>query len=363
VRAQETTNKQLVTVIIVNYNAGELLVDSVHGAASSDVPVEIIVVDNGSVDGSIERLRSVYGLSERVTIIELGKNTGFTYANNLAIGKAKGEYILALNPDNIIQPDTISGMLQALEADPDAGMAGCLIRNPDGTEQAGCRRAVPTPWRTVVRVLHLDKIFPSHPRFRNFVLSQTPLPESSVYVEAISGAFMLIKKEALSEVGLMDEKYFIHCDDLDWCMRFRQLGWKILFVPDIVSVHHKGACSHKKPVFVLWHKHRGMVYFYKKFFKHQYPVLLMWFVISSVWARFAGLMLVEGVRSFRNRDLDIPEYRSDILRSKIKPVQIPPELIKLQTVNLPDALDYDIKLSPIALEKVQDNGRHAETMQ
>ncbi|HED16870.1 MAG TPA: glycosyltransferase family 2 protein [Gammaproteobacteria bacterium] len=349
----------LVTVIIVNSNAGELLVQSVHGVLSSDSPVEIIVVDNGSVDGSIERLRSVYGLSERVTIVELRENTGFTHANNLAIGMTKGEYILALNPDNIIQPDTISGMLKVLAADPDAGMAGCLIKNPDGSEQAGCRRAVPTPWRTVVRILHLDKIFPSHPRFRNFVLSQTPLPDNPVYVEAISGAFMLIKKEALSEVGLMDEAYFIHCDDLDWCMRFRQLGWKILFVPNIVAVHHKGACSYKKPVFVLWHKHRGMVYFYKKFFKHQYPAPLMWFVIGTVWARFIGLVCIEGIKLLKNRGVSGREYEPGKLASKIKSIPLPSETKILQTSKLPTSHDDEIKSIPVPLDKVQDNNIQA----
>ncbi len=278
-----------VSVVVVNFNGGELLTGSVTGALSSSVSIEVFVVDNGSTDGSVERLRAACGRDRRLTIIENGANLGFTRASNIALRKAQGSFVLLLNPDCVIGPDTLERMLVVLEGHPEAGMAGCLIRNEDGSEQAGCRRSVPTPWRTLVRVFHLDKLFPRSRRFRNFVLTKEPLPDQPVYVEAISGAFMLIRREAVEQVGLLDEGYFLHCDDLDWCMRFGQKGWKILFVPGVEVTHYQGTCSAGRPVFVLWHKHKGMVRFYRRFFRHQYPLPLMVLVIGAVWARFAVL--------------------------------------------------------------------------
>ncbi|MGH9579201.1 MAG: glycosyltransferase family 2 protein, partial [Terriglobales bacterium] len=170
----------------------------------------------------------------------------------------------------------------------DAGMASCLVVNPDGSEQVGCRRMVPTPWRSMVRVLHLHQVIKNHPRIQPFSLTGLPLPRAPEPVEAISGAFMFLRREAFESVGLMDEGYFLHCEDLDWCMRFRQAGWKILFVPHVRIVHWKGLSSKAHPVVVEYHKHRGMVRFYNKFFRHQYPRALMVPVVSAVWLRFVA---------------------------------------------------------------------------
>ncbi|WP_372522792.1 NAD-dependent epimerase/dehydratase family protein [Sulfuricaulis sp.] len=274
------------SVTIVNFNGGSLLTESVRSVLASSVAVELLVADNGSTDGSLELLRRSVGSDARLHIIENHRNLGFAHACNLLLTQARGDYLLVLNPDALIQPDTLERMAKALQTRPDAGMAGCLIRNPDGSEQAGCRRAVPTPWRSLVRVLYLHRLFPHHPYFRGFVLTRKPLPSSPVPVEAISGAFMLVRREALEQVGPLDEGYFMHCEDLDWCMRFRQAGWQILFVPDVEVVHYKGTCSQGRPIFVEWHKHKGMVRFYRKFFRHQYPLPLMALVAVAVWTRF-----------------------------------------------------------------------------
>lgn len=281
-----------VSIIIVNYNAGELLTECVRSALQSTVPVEVIVSDNGSSDGSVDYLRSRFGSDQRLLIVENGANLGFAKANNKVMSQASGDYMLFLNPDCIIEPDTVERMENLMEANPDAGMAGCLIKNLDGSEQAGCRRKVPTPWRTFVRVLHLDKLFPNHERFKSFVLVGQPLPEGPVHIEALSGAFMFIRREALDQVGELDESYFMHCEDLDWCMRFRQADWKILFTPEVEITHVMGTCSRDIPITVLLHKHNGMVKFYRKFFRRQYPLPFMWTVIAAVWIRFAVLSLM-----------------------------------------------------------------------
>lgn len=290
--------RKSVSVVIVNYNGGALLAECVRSVLQSSVPLKICVSDNGSHDESLACLRSGLGDHPLLEIIENRENLGFARGNNIVLPQCGGDYLLFLNPDCIIGPDTLARMIEVMAQHPEAGMAGCLLVNPDGTEQAGCRRFVPTPWRSMVRVLRLHELIRNHPRFRPFIMVGLPLPEAPVPVEAISGAFMLVRREALEAVGPMDENYFMHCEDLDWCVRFREAGWKILFVPQVRTVHWKGFCSTAHPVAVEYHKHRGMVRFYNKFFRHQYPGGLMVLVVAAVWLRFmakAGWISVRGV--------------------------------------------------------------------
>jgi len=168
----------------------------------------------------------------------------------------------------MLEPGSLKHLLQALEADPEAGMAGGHIQNPDGSEQGGGRRDVPSPWRAFVRasgLYRLEKFWPE--LFPDFHLHKKPLPDKPIEVEATAGAMMLVRREALQEVGGWDEGYFLHCEDLYLCMRFRQKGWRILFVPDAKAIHYQGTCSQARPIFVAWHKHKGMIRFYKKFLK------------------------------------------------------------------------------------------------
>ena len=322
-------NRPVVSVIIVNFNAGLLLGKAVESALSSTIPVEVFVSDNGSTDGSLLSLRGSVGADTRLQIIENRRNLGFACASNIALKQARGEYILLLNPDAVIKPVTLARMLEAFTAYPEAGMAGCLLRNPDGTEQLGCRRSIPTPWRSLVRVLRLGKLSPGHPLFRNFLLIKEPLPEKPIFLEAISGAFMLVRREALEQVGLMDEGYFLHCEDLDWCMRFRRAGWQILFVPDVEVTHHKGACSKSRPIRVMFHMHRGMARFYRKFFLRQYPWPIMLLIIAAVWTRFlllAARMLIEPRRISKpiNGDQDRASLKPITEARLIKPKNINP---------------------------------------
>jgi hypothetical protein len=143
----------------------------------------------------------------------------------------------------------------------------------------------------------LTRLRNRYPRlFSDFLLHKQPLPDGPAEVEAISGACMLVRHDALINVGPLDEGYFMHCEDLDWCMRFRKLGWTIMFVPGARAVHHQGMCSKKSPIFVEWHKHKGMIRFYNKFFRHQYPGVLLWLVTLGVWLRFGFLALSHTAR-------------------------------------------------------------------
>jgi GT2 family glycosyltransferase len=277
-----------IRVITVNYNAGALLTECIRRVAASTVPVEIVVVDNASSDDSLACLRAA--AIPNLTIVGNAANLGFSRANNLALRGWTGDYALLLNPDCLVEPDTIEKVIAALARAPEAGMAGCLIRNPDGSEQAGCRRLTPTPGRALRRLLGGAALS----------LAGRPLPAGAEPVEAISGAFMLVRRAALEEVGLLDEGYFMHCEDLDWCIRFRQAGWSILFVPAVAVTHVKGVCSGDRAIRVEWYKHRGMVRYYCKFFRADHPAALIWLASLAIWLRFGAKALVMLVRSGRS---------------------------------------------------------------
>ena len=283
-------NGARVSVVVVNYNSGMLLANCVASALPQ--ASEIIVVDNASQDSSIEECTRAHGNQLNFKIIHNSENLGFAAACNIGYQSANGEAVFFLNPDCHLSRNSINEMLTALLSDNECGMVGGLLVNLDGSEQGGGRRAVPTPWRSFVRAFGLHRLANRWPGlFYDFHLHKHPLPETNLEVEAISGACMMIKREAVEEVGLWDEAYFLHCEDLDWCMRFRANGWKILFVPTAEVVHQLGGCSYRRPFFVEWHKHKGMIRFYKKFFQHQYPLGLMGLVTLGVWLRF-GLVCV-----------------------------------------------------------------------
>ena len=273
----------VISTIIVNYNAGEFLRSCVDSLLNCPLETEVIVVDNASTDDSLDALAGL----PNVQIIKNATNVGFATACNVGIRVASAPLLLFLNPDCFFKPDTLIRLLEAMRFDERVGMVGGLLVNPDGTEQAGGRRAIPTPWRSFVRAFGLARFADRWPRlFFDFHLHKQPLPNHNIEVEAISGACMMVRREAIQDVGEWDERYFLHCEDLDWCMRFRQKGWKILFVPSARVTHALGVSSRGRPIFVEWHKHKGMIRFYRKFFRRQYPGVLMGLVALGVWLRF-----------------------------------------------------------------------------
>ena len=274
-----------VSVVVVNYNAGSLLLECLKRCLSQ--VGHVVVVDNASIDGSIDLLEFHFKGSPQLQVIRNASNMGFAAACNQGAELCPGDFVLFLNPDCMADAGSIGLLRGALLSDSSAGMAGGLLLDPDGKEQAGGRRYVPTPWRSLVRALRLETLEQRWPKlFQNFNLYKQPLPDGTVTLEAISGACTMIKREAMKDVGPWDEGYFLHCEDLDLCMRYRQKGWSILFVPTARFTHFQGACSQSRPMFVEWHKHRGMMRFYGQFFRHQYPGALMLLVGLGVWLKF-----------------------------------------------------------------------------
>jgi GT2 family glycosyltransferase len=277
-------------VIIVNYNAGSLLSDCVVSTLSEGAH-HVWVVDNGSTDQSLDHLMNCV-TDERLSITKNGKNLGFAAACNIGARASNADTLLFLNPDSALSEGSLSHMLKVLESEPRIGMVGALLCNPDGSEQPGGRRDMPTPGRAFIRAFGMARLGRWLPSvFPDFMLHTQALPDQPIPVEAISGACMLVKRGALEDVGLWDEGYFLHCEDLDWCMRFRLKGWKIVFVPGARVVHAQGTCSRSRPFFVEWHKHQGMLRFYGKFYRGRYPWTLWWLVVLGVWLRLGLVSL------------------------------------------------------------------------
>lgn len=292
----KTHRWQPVSIVTVNYNGGSLLNQCV--CAALEQAREVIIVDNASSDSSLTELEQRFSSNERFQIIRLPHNRGFAAGCNTGLSASTQPYILFLNPDCILQENSLQRMVQVMESDPRIGMVGGYLVNPDGSEQGGGRRAIPTPWRAFVRAFGLYRLAKYWPKvFFDFHLDQQPLPQEPVEVEAISGALMLVRRQAIDDVGSWDEQYFLHCEDLDWCMRFQQKNWKIVFVPDAPVIHYQGTCSRARPFFVAWHKHKGMLRFYRKFFRQEYPKVLMGLITLAVWLRFSATVIYYVLRN------------------------------------------------------------------
>jgi GT2 family glycosyltransferase len=246
----------------------------------------IIVVDNGSTDDSLKRLESsVQDL--KLMVVRNSMNVGFAAGCNIGLRSSRAEHVLFINPDTIMKGDTLERLSAVLSNDTFAGMVGPYLANQDGTEQPGGRRVFPTPRRAFMRAFGLSWLAKMNLSvFSDYLMHREKVPKKPTVVEAISGACMLVKRVALDDVGHWDEGYFLHCEDLDLCMRMKNKNWSIIFVPDAVVMHEWGACSQQRPFFVEWHKHKGMLRFYRKFFLGQYPGVLWVGVVIGVLFRF-----------------------------------------------------------------------------
>jgi GT2 family glycosyltransferase len=235
-----------VSVITVNYNVKEFVLNLVISLkkALSEFTYEIIVVDNASQDGSVEYLKEKF---TDVTVIANSKNVGFGKANNQALEISKGKYILLINPDAIVREDTFTKMISFFERTKEAGLAGCKVLNPNGTLQLACRRGFPGPWTSFTKVSGLSTIFPKSKLFAKYNL--TYLDENKTYeVDAISGSFMMLKRDVYEKVGGFDPDFFMYGEDLDLCYRIQKAGYKVYYVHDTEVIHYKGESTKRSSI-------------------------------------------------------------------------------------------------------------------
>ncbi len=280
-----------ISIIIVNYNVREFLNNALGSLykAVQKFQSEIFVVDNASDDGSVELIQKNFPL---VKLIANSNNAGFAKANNQALKQSSGKYILLINPDTIIQEDSINKLISFLEKNTHVGMAGCKILNPDGSLQLPCRRSFPAPWVAFTKTFGLSTLFPKSKLFARYNL--TYLDENETYeVDAISGSFMMIRREVYEKIGGLDESFFMYGEDLDWCFRVSRAGWKVYYVPITSIIHYKGESTKRSNIDELRVFYNAMRLFVRKY--HTGSVLFEWFILSGIYVRkfaadFAKLM-------------------------------------------------------------------------
>lgn len=270
------------SVIVVNYKTPELTLAALESvmASQTDFTVEVILIDNASHDGCLERVRAEL---PSVSIIANAENLGFSTANNQGIRAATGRYVLLLNSDTVIPPDCLQIMLVFMEEQPRVGASGCKIVLPDGSLDPACKRGFPTPAASFYYFIGLADRYPRSSKYNYYHMGQLDADEAGP-VDCLMGAFLLVRREAIEQVGLLDESFFMYGEDIDWCYRFKEAGWGIQYYPQTTITHYKRASSHRKPVKLIYEFHRAMYLFYRKHYRRRYPLpvtLLMYAGIAA----------------------------------------------------------------------------------
>jgi GT2 family glycosyltransferase len=274
------------SVLVVSFNCRALLDDCLRSleAERSQLDLEVIVVDNRSTDGTLEHLRRSYPW---VRAVDAGGNLGFSAANNIGLPLTTGEHVLLLNPDTVVPPGALAAAVQRLEAEPSLGMLGVKLVQPDGTLDHACKRGFPTPAASLFYLVGLARLRPHSRRFAAYTAGHIGADEES-RVDAVNGAFMLMRREALDAVGPLDERFWMYGEDLDWCLRFWQAGWPVLYWPREHVLHVKGGSSSKRRA---WRTnlafHQAMWLFYTKHYRQRHARWVTATVFTGIWTRLA----------------------------------------------------------------------------
>jgi GT2 family glycosyltransferase len=276
-----------VSVIIVAADSGPSLRECVARALASDAALEIVVVDNASSDGVPQALARAHDNDDHLRVVYNHANLGFGRAVNVGAHTAQGDVLLVLNPDCLLGADTLPRLLEVLRAHPDAGVVGAVVCDENGNPDPASRRRDPLLRRSLNAMTGRAKREPADAACEG-VDVPGPIPNETIEVENVSGALMLLRRAAFERLGGFDPGYFLHCEDLDLCRRARDAGYKVLLAGDVRVRHGKGGSSAHRPVFVSWHKHRGMWRWFGKFdpAARRPPVrALVW---CGIWLHFVA---------------------------------------------------------------------------
>ncbi|MBL7888562.1 MAG: glycosyltransferase [Bacteroidia bacterium] len=283
------------SVIIVNYNVQHFLEQCLHSVrkAAKNVSTEIFVVDNNSVDGSVEMVKAKF---PEVVLIENKKNTGFSYANNQAIRVSKGEYVLLLNPDTVVEEDTFEKVVAFMDAHPDAGGLGVKMLDGKGNFLPESKRGLPTPSVAFYKIFGLSKLFPKSKTFGKYHLGFLD-KDKTHEVEILSGAFMLMRKAALDKVGLLDQTFFMYGEDIDLSYRIILGGYKNYYFPETRIIHYKGESTKKSSVNYVFVFYRAMVIFAEKHFSQNNAKLFSFLINLAIYLRAGAAIAARFIRS------------------------------------------------------------------
>ncbi|HOU23973.1 MAG TPA: glycosyltransferase family 2 protein [Anaerolineae bacterium] len=283
------------SIIIVNYNTCDLLRDCLRSVLASQVELsyEILVVDNKSPDDSVAMVRSEY---PQARLIESPVNGGYAYANNLGLRAASGAHLLLLNPDTVLPPRALQDMYDFVVSHPEVGVAGPKLVRADGSLDLACRRSFPTLEVAFYRLIGLSRRYPHSPRFNRYNLCYLD-PDEMTEVDAVVGAFMWIRREALEQAGLLDERFFAFGEDIDLCYRIKvEQGWKVYYNPQVVVTHYKSQAMRKDALRMNIQFYRAMWLFHEKHYASKTFFLLNWLTALGTVGLCATALVVNLLR-------------------------------------------------------------------
>ncbi|MDX1460752.1 MAG: glycosyltransferase family 2 protein [Xanthomonadales bacterium] len=286
----------LVEAVVVNFNSGQAVQSCVASLFGSTVVPRVKVIDNASDDRSAEQLRQLYGSHPGIEFLFNARNEGFAAAVNQGIRDSESPFTLIINPDCRVESAALESLLAVMDQHPRAALAGPRVLDSKGrTERASLRR-LPSPWRSLMTVTGLSRLERWFPGMAGVVVPHHRWPDDPAVVEAVSGACMLIRRAALEEVGLLDEDYGLHCEDLDLMQRLRDHGWEIMIVPAAKAHHEQGVSSRSRPFWVHRQKHMGMARYFRKFQAERYPWPVRALVLTGIWMRYLLLLPLVFIR-------------------------------------------------------------------
>ncbi|MEO8010030.1 MAG: glycosyltransferase family 2 protein, partial [Dokdonella sp.] len=276
----------LTSVVIVTADSGAIVGDCIKRVLESSAMVEIIIVDNASQDAQPTAEMAPLFADARLRLLRNEENIGFGPACNRGASLARGDALLFLNPDCLIDSGTIAGLRRLREQHPDAGLIGVRVEDANGAPEAAMRRRDPSLRRALMSISGLDRFADRNPLFEGIGMSPPTEALEAEAVDAVSGACLYLGRDAFDAVGGFDEDYFLHCEDLDLCRRMRDSGRRVLFAGGLRVRHEQGSSSRRRPRFVSRHKHRGMWRYFSRFDPAARVLPLRGLVWLGIWAHY-----------------------------------------------------------------------------
>ncbi|MHC4083588.1 MAG: glycosyltransferase family 2 protein [Planctomycetota bacterium] len=284
-----------VSIIIVSWNTRDILYGCLKSIIEQEkeIDYEVIVIDNSSKDGSAKMVKKNF---PSVILIENSKNHGFAAANNKGIAITKGRYVLLLNSDTIILNDAISKTVSFADNNPDAAVVGCKVLNEDGSLQPTCFM-FPSVLNMLLSSTYMYKLFPKSRFFGREEIGWWDR-DTVREVNVVTGCFMLVRREAIDTVGVMDERFFMYGEETDWCYRFKQAGWKMIFTPDAEIIHLGGRSTVQKSADMIVQLRLSILKFIRKHhgwlaYEIARFLTVLFFVVRLLFRTFLSLLLRE----------------------------------------------------------------------
>ncbi len=319
-----------VSVVTVTYNSGAHIWRCLSALwPQLQATDEVFLVDNASTDDSLAGIEAAF---PGLRVIRNADNRGYAAANNQALRLAQGDYLLLLNPDVVLAPSALATATTYLDDHPDVGILGPKILLPSGRLDPPARRTFKTPATYFYKLTGLSWLFPNHRRFGRYYLSYLD-DDMLTEVDAVVGAFLLIRRATIARIGLLDERFFMYCEDEDWCWRAKQDGWRVVYHPAVIAHHDKGSSTRLRPFSMIDHWHRSILLYHRKNIAPRYPAPVNAFVYGAMALSYLVTMSINGFRRVAPRPA---------VRGQVAEFQPPARVLPAEEAAAPASARYEL---------------------